>query len=245
MQRDHDEERLGVLLRLLRPPPPAGCRPRRSCRALAARRDRHRRASRGGSCLPRRVDRRLEQALAAEATSRTGASSRAPRTPARELTGRDSYDSGVVESVPCRTVTAHKWDASRAALPAWSLAKDAVDQIALPGTGRSVSPATGRSAAPPERACASAPDSGSRQPHPAVGELETPSSSRSARTTKSSPTRILTANVSAMERLARESSAGSRPRRGSRACAPRRELHRLGRSAAGRSALRDRGRVRV
>ena len=29
-------------------------------------------------------------------------------------------------------VTAHSWDASKAALPAWSLPKDAVDRIALP-----------------------------------------------------------------------------------------------------------------
>jgi subtilisin family serine protease len=70
-------------------------------------------------------------------------------------------------------VTGHSWDASRAALPAWSLPKDAVEQIALPAEWPeqvtrewALGGATGRSI----RVCIL--DSGVDATHPLVGELE-------------------------------------------------------------------------
>jgi subtilisin family serine protease len=70
-------------------------------------------------------------------------------------------------------VTGHSWDASRAALPAWSLPKDAVEQIALPAEWPeqvtrewALGGATGRSI----RVCIL--DSGVDSTHPLVGELE-------------------------------------------------------------------------
>ena len=69
--------------------------------------------------------------------------------------------------------TAHGWDASQAALPAWSLPKDAVDRIALPGDWPehvtrewALGGSTGRGA----RVCIL--DSGVEAGHPLVGELE-------------------------------------------------------------------------
>jgi len=70
-------------------------------------------------------------------------------------------------------VTAHGWDAGQAALPAWSLPKDAVDRIALPGQWPehvtrewALGESTGRGA----RVCIL--DSGVEAGHPLVGELE-------------------------------------------------------------------------
>ena len=70
-------------------------------------------------------------------------------------------------------VTAHGWDASQAALPAWSLPKDAVDRIALPGDWPeqvtrewALGGSTGKGA----RVCIL--DSGVEAGHPLVGELE-------------------------------------------------------------------------
>ena len=70
-------------------------------------------------------------------------------------------------------VTAHGWDASQAALPAWSLPKDAVDRIALPGDWPehvtrewALGGSTGKGA----RVCIL--DSGVEAEHPLVGELE-------------------------------------------------------------------------
>lgn len=72
-----------------------------------------------------------------------------------------------------RDVTAHGWDASQAALPAWSLPKDAVDRIALPGDWPehvtrewALGGSTGKGA----RVCIL--DSGVEAEHPLVGELE-------------------------------------------------------------------------
>ena len=72
-----------------------------------------------------------------------------------------------------RDVTAHGWDASQAALPAWSLPKDAVDRIALPGDWPehvtrewALGGSTGKGA----RVCIL--DSGVEAQHPLVGELE-------------------------------------------------------------------------
>ena len=70
-------------------------------------------------------------------------------------------------------VTPHSWDASKAALPAWSLPKDAVDRIALPSEWPdrvtrdwALGGATGEGV----RVCIL--DSGVDSTHPLVGELE-------------------------------------------------------------------------
>jgi len=70
-------------------------------------------------------------------------------------------------------VTAHGWDASEAALPAWSLPKDAVDRIALPGDWPehvtrdwALGGSTGKGA----RVCIL--DSGVEAGHPLIGDLE-------------------------------------------------------------------------
>ena len=70
-------------------------------------------------------------------------------------------------------VSAHSWDASKAALPAWSLPKDAVDRIALPvewpeqvTRDWALGGATGTGV----RVCIL--DSGVEATHPLVGELE-------------------------------------------------------------------------
>ena len=70
-------------------------------------------------------------------------------------------------------VSAHSWDASKAALPAWSLPKDAVDRIALPSEWPdrvtrdwALGGATGEGV----RVCIL--DSGVDSTHPLVGELE-------------------------------------------------------------------------
>jgi len=70
-------------------------------------------------------------------------------------------------------VTAHGWDAGQAALPAWSLPKDAVDRIALPGqwperVNRDW--ALGGSSGKGTRVCIL--DSGVEAGHPLVGDLE-------------------------------------------------------------------------
>jgi subtilisin len=70
-------------------------------------------------------------------------------------------------------VSAHSWDASRAALPAWSLPKDAVDRIALPAHWPERVTrewAFGDSAGKGARVCIL--DSGVEAGHPSVGELE-------------------------------------------------------------------------
>jgi subtilisin len=70
-------------------------------------------------------------------------------------------------------VAGHRWDASQAALPAWSLPKDAVDRIGLPAEWPeqvtrewAFGGSTGRGA----RVCIL--DSGVEAGHPSVGELE-------------------------------------------------------------------------
>ena len=70
-------------------------------------------------------------------------------------------------------VTVHGWDASQAALPAWSLPKDAVDRIALPAywpehvtRDWALGGSTGRGA----RVCIL--DSGVEAGHPLIGDLE-------------------------------------------------------------------------
>lgn len=70
-------------------------------------------------------------------------------------------------------VSAHSWDAGQAALPAWSLPKDAVDRIALPGDWPervtrewALGGSTGKGA----RVCIL--DSGVEAGHPRVGDLE-------------------------------------------------------------------------
>ena len=72
-----------------------------------------------------------------------------------------------------RDVTAHGWDAGQAALPAWSLPKDAVDRIALPTHWPeqvtrewALDGSTGKGA----RVCIL--DSGVEAGHPLVGDLE-------------------------------------------------------------------------
>ena len=72
-----------------------------------------------------------------------------------------------------RDVTAHGWDAGQAALPAWSLPKDAVDRIALPTHWPeqvtrewALGDSTGKGA----RVCIL--DSGVEAGHPLVGDLE-------------------------------------------------------------------------
>jgi subtilisin len=72
-----------------------------------------------------------------------------------------------------RDVTVHGWDASQAALPAWSLPKDAVDRIALPAhwpervtRDWALGGSTGKGA----RVCIL--DSGVEAGHPLIGDLE-------------------------------------------------------------------------
>lgn len=70
-------------------------------------------------------------------------------------------------------VHAHGWDASQAALPAWSLPKDAVDRIALPAEWPERVTRTwawGGSTGEGARVCIL--DSGVEAGHPRVGELE-------------------------------------------------------------------------
>jgi len=70
-------------------------------------------------------------------------------------------------------VAAHGWDASRAALPAWSLPKDAVDRIALPAHWPERVTrewAWGGSTGKGARVCIL--DSGVEAGHPLVGDLE-------------------------------------------------------------------------
>jgi subtilisin family serine protease len=80
---------------------------------------------------------------------------------------------GVVESRPVQDVDAHSSDASKAALPAWSLPKDAVDRIALPAHWPERVTrewALGGSTGSGVRVCIL--DSGVEASHPMVGELE-------------------------------------------------------------------------
>jgi subtilisin len=81
--------------------------------------------------------------------------------------------SGAVESRPVQDVSANSQDAGQAALPAWSLPKDAVDRIALPAHWPervtrewALEEATGKGV----RVCIL--DSGVDATHPHVGELE-------------------------------------------------------------------------
>ena len=70
-------------------------------------------------------------------------------------------------------VSAHGWDAGQAALPAWSLPKDAVDRIALPGQWPERVTrdwALGGSSGKGARVCIL--DSGVETGHPLVGDLE-------------------------------------------------------------------------
>lgn len=70
-------------------------------------------------------------------------------------------------------VTGHSWDASKAALPAWSLPKDAVDRIALPSEWPDRVTrdwALGGAMGDGVRVCIL--DSGVDSTHPLVGELE-------------------------------------------------------------------------
>jgi subtilisin len=70
-------------------------------------------------------------------------------------------------------VSGHSWDASKTALPAWSLPKDAVDRIALPGDWPEHVTrewALGGSTGEGVRVCIL--DSGVDASHPLVGELE-------------------------------------------------------------------------
>jgi subtilisin family serine protease len=70
-------------------------------------------------------------------------------------------------------VTAHGWDAGQAALPAWSLPKDAVDRISLPGDWPEHVTrewALGGSKGKGARVCIL--DSGVEAGHPLIGELE-------------------------------------------------------------------------
>ena len=66
MTRQYDEERLGVLLRVLRPPPRAGFRLRRSCPPLAAPSTRSSLVSRPTLAFRTALIADLERALAAE-----------------------------------------------------------------------------------------------------------------------------------------------------------------------------------
>jgi subtilisin len=78
-----------------------------------------------------------------------------------------------LQSRPVQDVTSHGWDAAQAALPAWSLPKDAVDRIALPvywpervTRDWALQGSTGKGV----RVCIL--DSGVDATHPLVGELE-------------------------------------------------------------------------
>jgi subtilisin len=76
-------------------------------------------------------------------------------------------------SDPVQDVTSHGWDAGKAALPAWSLPKDAVDRIALPTEWPervTKEWALGGSTGEGVRVCIL--DSGVDATHPLVGELE-------------------------------------------------------------------------
>ena len=133
MTRLYDEERLGVLLRILRPAPRgwvrggAGAARRSTC----ARRDRL--AGRGGPRVPRGTRRRPRTGTRGRGLrARPPPPGRDQGASRRKLNGKGLDGSGPVESRPVQDVDAHSWDASKAALPAWSLPKDAVDRIALP-----------------------------------------------------------------------------------------------------------------
>ena len=174
MTHHYDEERLGVLLRILRPAPTgwvtggAGA----AHRSTYARRDRlagrsRPRVPRG----PRRGSRRGTRGRGLRA--RPSAPGRDPVASSHRLNGQGLRDSGVVESRPVQDVAAHTWDASKAALPAWSLPKDAVDRIALPADWPERVTrewALGGSTGAGVRVCIL--DSGVDASHPMVGGLE-------------------------------------------------------------------------
>ena len=143
-------------------------------------------------------------------------------------------------------VTAHSWDASKAALPAWSLPKDAVDRIALPVRLARASHA---------RLGARRRDGRRRAGvHPRLGRRPDASARRRARERSRHLDRRGRRGhrrrghggrrVRTRHRLRRDRAPArarvedlERPR-------PRIELHRLGRRAPGRPSLRDRAGLR-
>ena len=173
-ERLHDEERLGVLLRLLRPAPRGWVRAAQELPAARQHVDEIVARAEADLAFRNALIADLERALAARGLrARPPHPRRDPRASERKLNGSGRRGSGAVESTPVQDVTSHGWDAGKAALPAWSLPKDAVDRIALPPTGPSASRASGRSAARPGegvRVCIL--DSGVDASHPLVGELE-------------------------------------------------------------------------
>ena len=79
-------------------------------------------------------------------------------------------------------VTGHGWDAAEAALPAWSLPKDAVERISLPSEWPEHVTrewAWGGSTGEGARVCII--DSGVEASHPLVGELEIPAGTIASR----------------------------------------------------------------
>ena len=247
MTRLYDEERLGVLLRILRPAPPVGCEAAQELpgRSTYARRDRL--AGRGGPRVPRGARRRPRAGARGRGLrARPPPPRRDPRRVSAKAEREGTRRVWPRRVPPVQDVDAHSWDASKAALPAWSLPKDAVDRIALPADW-------------PERVTREWALGGSTGEGVRVCILDSgvdasTRSSASSRAPSSSPSDENDEIVAERGHRGRR----LRPRhrvRGDRAPArarradlerprPRLELHGLGRRAPRRPALRDRAGLR-
>ena len=167
MTRLYDEERLGVLLRLLRPAPPAGCGPRRSSRPHAARSTRSwlgpRRivAFRDGTRSPTSSGRSRREGYEPEPSGPSPSSEGATRTAEGRVPPRERRGGAQVGRRP---VGAARLEPAQG--------RGRPDRAAR-ASGPSGSRASGRSEARPGkgvRVCIL--DSGVDASHPRVGELE-------------------------------------------------------------------------
>ena len=234
------------------PPNPASRTPRlggggagAARRSTYARRDRL--AGRSGPRVPRGTRRRPRTGARGRGLrARPPPPGRDPGASRRKLNGKGLGGSGPVESRPVQDVDAHSWDASKAALPAWSLPKDAVDRIALPADWPERVTrewALGGSTGEGVRVCIL--DSGVDASHPLVGELES-----AVVISVGEDDEIVAERGHGGRRLrprhrVRRDRAPARPRRADlERPRSRLELHGLGSGAPRRPALRDRAGVR-
>ena len=125
----YDEERLGTLLRMLRPAPAGWVQAAQEL--PAARRSLDEIVARAEADLAFRSE--LVADLEADARARGCRARPPPRRRAAEAS-REELSRAASRVRRVDGVLAHSADASGQALPAWSLPKDAVDRIALPST---------------------------------------------------------------------------------------------------------------